>query len=153
MATKIDSNLYLSNLQQERKTGSDILGKDDFLKILMTQLQNQDPMNPMEDKDFIAQMATFSSLEQMTNMSKTLEKFVTSQTGEQLLKYSSMIGKEVEYSYTTKDEDGKEITKTGIGTVSSVSQKLSFIELELRDGTKIYSDEIIKVKEPSNEDK
>ncbi|MEH7234769.1 flagellar hook assembly protein FlgD [Bacillus sp. JJ1562] len=152
MATKIDSNLYLSNLKPERKTSNDILGKDDFLKILMTQLQNQDPMNPMEDKDFIAQMATFTSLEQMTNMNSTLEKFVSGQQGEQLLKYSNMIGKKVEYSFKTEDEDGREILKNGQGIVTSVSQKSGYIELELKDGTKIYSDEILKVKEPSNEE-
>ncbi|WP_453996944.1 flagellar hook assembly protein FlgD [Bacillus nitroreducens] len=152
MSTKIDSSLYLSNLKQERKTGNDILGKDDFLKILMTQLQNQDPLNPMEDKDFIAQMATFTSLEQMTNMNSTLQKFVSEMQGEQLLKYSNMIGKEVEYSYKTEDEDGSEIIKKGQGIVNSVSQKSGYIELELKDGTKIYSDEILKVKEPSNEE-
>ncbi|WP_449540011.1 flagellar hook assembly protein FlgD [Ferdinandcohnia sp. Marseille-Q9671] len=152
MTAKIDSSLYLTNLKQERKTGSDILGKDDFLKILMTQLQNQDPMNPMEDKDFIAQMASFTSLEQMTNMNSTLEKFVNGQQGEQLLKYSSMIGKEVEYSYKSTDENGNEVIKDGQGLVHSVSQKSGFIELELKDGTKIYSDEITKVKEPSNEE-
>ncbi len=150
MATRIDSNLYLSNVKPERKTGNDILGKDDFLKILMTQLQNQDPMNPMEDKDFIAQMATFTSLEQMTNMNSTLEKFVSGQHGEQLLKYSNMIGKEVEYSFKTEDKDGNEIIKNGQGIVTSVSQKSGYIELELNDGTKIYSDEIMKVKQPSN---
>ncbi|THE14472.1 flagellar hook assembly protein FlgD [Bacillus timonensis] len=152
MATKIDPNLYLTNLKPERKTSNDILGKDDFLKILMTQLQNQDPMNPMEDKDFIAQMATFTSLEQMTNMNSTLEKFVNGNQGEQLLKYSNMIGKEVEYSFKTEDEDGKEFIKNGTGIVTSVSQKSGYIELELKDGTKIYSDEILKVKQPSNEE-
>ena len=50
----------------------------------MTQLQNQDPSKPMEDTDFIAQMAQFSSLEQMTNMTSTFEKFIKQQQQSQI---------------------------------------------------------------------
>lgn len=56
------------------KANSQKLGKDQFLNILLTQLQHQDPMNPLEDKDFIAQMAQFSSLEQLTNLNTAVGK-------------------------------------------------------------------------------
>jgi flagellar basal-body rod modification protein FlgD len=52
------------------------MGKDDFLKLLVTQLKHQDPLKPMEDKEFIAQMAQFSALEQMQNMSTSFNKMV-----------------------------------------------------------------------------
>ena len=52
------------------------LGKDDFLKILLTQLAHQDPTAPMQDKEFIAQMSQFSTLEQMTNMATDFAKMI-----------------------------------------------------------------------------
>jgi flagellar basal-body rod modification protein FlgD len=56
------------------KTNKNELDKDAFLKLLITQLANQDPMQPMEDKEFIAQMAQFSTLEQINNMSIGFER-------------------------------------------------------------------------------
>lgn len=50
------------------------LGKDDFLRLLVTQLQHQDPMNPMDDKDFMGQMAQFSTLEQTTNTATAIQR-------------------------------------------------------------------------------
>ena len=66
--TKVEVDAYNKALGRSSSSKPE-LGKDDFLKILITQLQHQDPTAPMQDKEFIAQMAQFSSLEQMTNMS------------------------------------------------------------------------------------
>lgn len=62
-----------TSTDQQDTRNMNIMGKDSFLKLLVTQLRNQDPLKPMEDKEFIAQMAQFSSLEQMQNLSKGLE--------------------------------------------------------------------------------
>lgn len=59
---------------EQGKKPSQNLGKDDFIKILITQLSHQDPTAPMEDKEFISQMAQFSSLEQMTNMAQDFSR-------------------------------------------------------------------------------
>lgn len=55
-----------------KKEHKQTLGKDDFFKILITQLQNQDPTQPLQDREFIAQMAQFTSVEQLMNISKQL---------------------------------------------------------------------------------
>jgi flagellar basal-body rod modification protein FlgD len=57
------------------------LGKEEFLTMLVAQLKNQDPMNPMNGDDMAAQLAQFSSLEQLTNISKQLEAQGESQAG------------------------------------------------------------------------
>jgi flagellar basal-body rod modification protein FlgD len=147
--TKIDPNLLYSTLQTKRREGSnDILGKDDFLKILMTQLQNQDPMNPMQDKDFIAQMATFSSLEQMTNLTKTMEKFVENQNQSQLISYNQFVGKQVTWHKMTESDSNEspEITE-GQGIVKGIRFKENNVEFIMEDGTILTPGNISQVNE------
>ena len=82
-------NLALNNTRVAKNE----LGKDEFLQILITQLTNQDPTEPMQDRDFIAQMAQFSTLEQMTNMSGEFEKLgALLQSGQAV----SVLGKNVD---------------------------------------------------------
>jgi flagellar basal-body rod modification protein FlgD len=86
-------NSFNKALTEGGRTAQQDLGKDDFLKILMTQLQNQDPTKPMEDKQFIAQMAQFSTLEQMNNMSENFAQLNAKLQSSQAM---NMLGKSVE---------------------------------------------------------
>ena len=70
---------------------SDTLGKDDFLKLLVTQLKYQDPLSPMDNGEFVAQLAQFSSLEQMQNLNDNFEQMMSAQ---QLVQMSQLIGME-----------------------------------------------------------
>ena len=144
--SKIDPSYYLSN-QPKGRTPSPDLGKDEFLKILMTQLQHQDPLDPMDDKDFIAQMATFSQLEQTMNMASSIDKLVDNQLMSPVIQYSHMIGKEVSYE-NVKEDKNKEIVTS---KVVSVSQQNGWAILELENGEEIYADSILKVSDVTNE--
>src|SRR3954466_14196094 len=91
------------------KKADQALGKDDFLKLMVAQMKNQDPMSPADDKDNIAQMAQFSSLEQITNLAAATQQLADSMQTTQTL---GLIGHTVSY----KAADG---TLTS-GTVSAV---------------------------------
>lgn len=140
----IDPNVYMqANQQAKRSTPGTEMGQDQFMKLLVTQLQNQDPLNPMEDKDFMAQMAQFSSLEQMMKMTKSIDTLVQSQLVSPVIQYSHMIGKHV--SYQVKDEETGAVTDTKSGKVVSVSQKDGWAILELDNGEKVYADAVNSV--------
>lgn len=85
--------------------GKSVLGKDDFLNLLIVQLRNQDPLDPMKGTEFATQLAQFSSLEQLTNINSNLTESVTTN---QLMAQSignslaaTMIGKSVKASSNT----------------------------------------------------
>ena len=85
----------LQGQAEETKKEKDPLGRDAFLKMLIAQLQNQDPLNPMEGADFSAQLAQFSSLEQLFNVNDNLETISASVGGEGKDNVLDYIGKEV----------------------------------------------------------
>ncbi|MEK3886972.1 flagellar hook assembly protein FlgD [Bacillus sp. FSL K6-3431] len=153
MVNSINENLLLSSVQKrDVKTGNDILGKDDFLKILMVQLQNQDPMNPMEDKDFIAQMATFSSLEQMTNMNISIEKMVELESQTSLIAFNQFVGKDVTWHKMDESAETGESTVTqGNGIVKTVQFMGDTVKLILEDGTELAPANISQVNSMASE--
>ena len=88
------------------------LGKDDFLKLLVAQLKNQDPANPMDSSQFMGQLAQFSSLEQMTNVAEGVQSLGTTTAVSQAV---SLIGHQVVYG----NADGT--TATGVADGVTVS--------------------------------
>lgn len=101
---------------------TDGLGKDDFLNLLVTQLKYQDPLNPTDDKEFIGQMAQFSSLEQMQNMNNSMT---------QTHAYSLM-GKHIKAvitDSTTKQSKGIEGDVTGV----KMSDGKAYVEVKGQD--------------------
>ena len=95
MINAIDyNNLYGNTLDGLRQRDpKSQLDKDAFLLLLVTEMRNQNPLEPMDNKDFIAQLTQFSSLEQITNMTKAFENFLSLQQGSLQAQASSLIGK------------------------------------------------------------
>ncbi len=132
--TGISNDYYLASTQKPKisTTGDNSsLGKDAFLNILITQLQNQDPTQPMDDKEFISQMAQFSSLEQMQNMTNAMQDLLKSQNETQLMSYTTFIGKEVKWSEVAAeaDENGNPVVNEGSGVIN---------ELKFKDGEPVF---------------
>jgi len=88
-------NPVTSGLRQPAASGSSVLGKEDFLNLLITQLQNQDPLNPTDSTEFTAQLAQFSSLEQLSNVNENLEQLQNTQTAGNNSQAVSLLGKEI----------------------------------------------------------
>jgi len=77
------------------ETGTSALGKDSFLQLLVTQLNNQNPLDPQDNTEFVSQLAQFSSLESMQNLDTTLGTFYSSFQSSQALQASSLVGRSV----------------------------------------------------------
>jgi len=101
--------------------GETTLGENDFLQLLTTQLQNQDPLQPMSDTDFIAQMATFSQLSAQDTLNTNFTDY--SQTND-LAIAQSYIGKTVSVSGAAEDLTAATGTVTGV-TVTNGAPELT----------------------------
>ncbi len=73
------------------------LGQDQFLELMVTQLTHQDPTNPMENGDFLAQMAQFSTVEGITGLQESFETFAASMTSNQAIQAAGLVGRSVAF--------------------------------------------------------
>ncbi len=122
------------------RTPSSALGKDDFLQLLTVQLKNQDPMNPMEDMDFIGQMSSFSSLEQMLNMNKQLETLTSTFSKNSQTQAMMYLGTTV----TVKNEDMEEAV-TGVVDMVGFTDGVPFLKV----GDKAFQLEDVQLVSPT----
>lgn len=138
MSTSAVSNQNVIQGVIESSTGSTTsrnttgeLGKTEFLNLLITQLRYQDPLNPVDDKEFIAQLAQFSSLEQMQNMNSTISK----------TQAYALLGKKIEASVT---DESTNVSTAVQGYVSSVKTSNGKIYVVV-DGRDIPVENVINV--------
>lgn len=113
MVNQISSTSNSNNVS----TNKSVLGKDDFLKLMIAQLKNQDPLNPMDGTEYASQLAQFSSLEQITNLNEYLKESVdanymlTQSINNTML--ATLIGKEVKISGNELKVDEQESINLG----------------------------------------
>jgi len=129
--SQIQSAAATAQQQAAKKSDPNALGKDDFLKLLTTQLQQQDPTQPMDNTAFVAQLAQFSSLEQMSNVNDTLTQMLTSQGTALETTAAGMVGKTAIFNTDQVSlVQGKPATIT-----ANLSQAATNVTLTIQDGS------------------
>ena len=121
--TALDS-AYNSSGSTTKTTGNSELDRDAFLMLLVTQFQYQDPLNPMEDKEFIAQLAQFSALEQSMQMNESITSLTEEVARQTSINITNYIGKEVSargYGISKSGSDVSVIQFAGAEEMASCS--------------------------------
>lgn len=131
-------NYDKANIKQAGKTEGDntSLSKDAFLELLVTQLKNQDPLSPQSNTEFIAQMAQFTSVEQLMNMNTQLTQLNSS-----ISSASMMIGKSV--TWEELNEKGSTVMYTDV--VKSIVSTDGVLYAKFEDNTMIKVSDILTV--------
>ena len=146
-----DAEAYAATKATETKTND--LDKNAFLKLLITQLENQDPTDPQDNSEFVAQMAQFSSLEQMTNINESLGQINTlvsnMDTSVLVGQLSGMIGKGVDWemSIESADENGKPVvnTQTMSGVITGVTMADGVTKIIVQSGLQKHTVDIADI--------
>lgn len=104
-------DLSIARKSKESEKSSEELGQRAFLKLMITQMENQDPLSPQENTEFIAQLAQFSSVESLDRLNNNFDSFAQNFVANQALQASSLVGRSVSVlTEETRLEEGKAVT-------------------------------------------
>jgi flagellar basal-body rod modification protein FlgD len=109
MSSSIDSINQTTTASTATSSNDALMGKQDFLMLLVAQLQNQDPLNPSDPTEFTAQLAQFSSLEQLFTLNESMENLVTSNANADRFSTLNTIGKDVAYHSSSFNFTGEAV--------------------------------------------
>lgn len=157
---EVTQNSLVSGLEPtykpKREVPDQTLDKDDFLQLLLVQMQNQDPLEPMDNTESIAQMAEFSSLEQMTNINSSMETLLTAYNNTSKSNALSMIGRQAEGFIVTENANGDAEQASVTGVVKGVDYTTEtatvVIETENGDRVRVPQNQIRIVEEVKTEE-
>ncbi len=119
----------LAEKANPKRSPKNTLGKDDFMKLFIAQMQSQDPLNPQDSSQMAAQMAQFNGLEQMMNVNKTLETMLQSQSTDRAVGMVNYVGKEVDVGAGLLKWEKNKLTKSTF----EIDQPLANAFVEVRD--------------------
>lgn len=129
--------MNVSNASNAMTLGYDVkkLGKQDFLKLFVTQLQYQDPLSPLKNEDFITQLAQFSSLEELGNIKEEISNLSIKNESNPFI-YADLIGKTVKTGSNNPVE----------GKVESINFESGMVSLKLDNNQEINLNDIIEIR-------
>ena len=128
--TNILDSLGLSgSAAQSSKGGSDELGRADFLELMLTQIQHQNPLNPMDGEEFVAQLAQFSTVQGIETLNQSFSSVATALQSNQFLQASGLVGQDV----LVPSDSGYLAAKTGLSGRVDLPQSVPDLTLTFYD--------------------
>lgn len=122
LGNNILQDLSIEHKKRNAEKPSDELGQKAFLKLMITQLEHQDPLNPQENSAFIAQLAQFSSVESLDRLNNNFDTFTNGFMANQALQASSLVGRSVTVPTTTTRLDGVSVVTASADVPASTSE-------------------------------
>lgn len=130
--TAINANTSITDryaLPEQKRTANKEMGKNQFLELMVAQLKHQDPLNPVQNEAFVAQLAQFSSLEGIQNLNKSMDTVATTMASNQALQASLLVGRSVHVENQTAAFSGDKAVQ-GLANLPASTDQLRVTVLD-----------------------